>query len=104
MIKTTVELKFTPDELVVVVKKMSEKTEQLVLDLASDTKETVFMLAPKRTGRLADSVQLVQTPDGVEVVVTAPYAAKVERDAGFFFRAVSEAEARLPDYLRMIEI
>lgn len=92
------------EDIVVYARRVKERTKQLVLKLAADVKATAFLLAPKRTGRLAESIRVVELPGEIEVVVEAPYAAKVERDAGFFYRAISETEDRIPAYLREIEI
>jgi len=103
-VKVTVDMKFSPNEVLVILKKVEREVSELVLELAEEARSVAFALAPKRTGRLAESIQVVQTQTGVEVVVTAPYAAKVERNAQFFYRAVQAAWEKTPTWLERIKI
>lgn len=46
----------------------------------------MFLLAPKRRGRLAGSIRAKDTPDGFEVFPTVHYAPYQEHGTGFFTR------------------
>lgn len=98
-----VEMEFSAEEVVARLKKVVEEVKQLALRLAEEAKDLVFELAPEKTGALKQSIELIETPDSVEIIVTKPCAASAERRAGFFYQAVKETQEKLPQYLQELE-
>jgi hypothetical protein len=98
----TVDIKTDLKSIEFMIDQINTQAERLVLNLRQSAQEIMFEAV--REDENPESILIVNTPEGIEIVSKRPISSMIERQAQFFYDTVSEKDTTMPGYLEDIQI